>query len=77
MEVTSGMDSTEDREVVPLPLCVPIAFWHKRVGLCGHAAGASRLPGMFAVFCRSELGALANEMIEKATTLSVLHNIMR
>ncbi len=48
---------------MPLPPFVPIVFWYKGVGLCGHAAGASRLPG---VFCLSELGARANETNEAA-----------
>ncbi len=60
--------TAEDREVLPLPPFIPIAFWHKGMGLCGHAAGASRLPGVFAVFSRSKLGARAMEM---------LHNVMR
>ncbi len=34
----------------PCPPFVPIAFWYKGVGLRGHAAGASRLPGVFAAF---------------------------
>ena len=45
-----GWITAEDREVLPLPPFLPIAFWHKGVGLCGHAAGASRLPGVFAAF---------------------------
>jgi hypothetical protein len=57
-----GWITAEDREVLPLPPFLPIAFWHKGVGLCGHAAGASRLPGVFAVFCCSELGARAYGM---------------
>ena len=34
------------------------------MGLFRHAVGASRLPGVFAVFFLSELGARANEMNE-------------
>ncbi len=54
-----GWITPEDREVLPLPSFIPIAFWHKGVGLFGHAAGAFRLPGVFAVFYRSELGVRA------------------
>jgi hypothetical protein len=45
-----GWIPAEDREVLPLPPFVPIAFWHKGMGLGGHAVGASRLPGVFEVF---------------------------
>ncbi len=57
---------------MPLPHLFPLGM-----GLCGHADRASRLPGKFAVFCRSELGARAKEMDEAVVALSVLHNIMR
>ncbi len=59
-----GWIRADDREVLPMPQIFPNAFWHKGMGFCGHAAGASRLPGVFAVFGRSELGARAMEMLQ-------------